>query len=396
MTSLDTALRQFEATEANLAKLDALWAEIHALIPEGIHYGAPLKYDELCWAFRQILPAVPAIDGARLPDALHGFDEIAQMRLDATELGILDAQMTVENEIETQGRALQEYRLKFLAKRRALVRDRVLELVDLVDGYLSTLLKTSVGRPANDDVNHATWADLKQAVKEIDTLLGSTQRPTRWRDLQRHLHYGAQQDLQDIHRMDWPDVKGGIVHGLYGQHDPLPVDVADLGEVVASKPKGRVAVGLGWSSLTDEDFERLLFVLISETPGYENAQWLQRTNAADRGRDLSVTRVEDDPLMGVTRRRTIIQCKHWLAKSVSLPDASSLMAQMTLWEPPRVDCLIIATSGRFTMDAVDFIEKHNGSDSALQVVMWPESHLERLLAARPHLIAEFGLRAPSK
>ena len=65
---------------------------------------------------------------------------------------------------------------------------------------------------------------------------------------------------------------------------------------------------------------------------------------------------------------------------------------MTLWEPPRVDVLVIATSGRFTTDAVAGIERHRQSDHALRIEMWAESPLEMLLAARPALIAEFGLR----
>ena len=116
------------------------------------------------------------------------------------------------------------------------------------------------------------------------------------------------------------------------------------------------------------------------------------TNAADRGRDLSVTRVVEDPLAGVMRNRVLIQCKHWNTKSVAVADVSELKDQITHWEPPKVDVLVIAASGRFTSDAVSFIEKHNGSDRALRIEMWPESHLERLLALRPSLIADFGLR----
>jgi len=56
------------------------------------------------------------------------------------------------------------------------------------------------------------------------------------------------------------------------------------------------------------------------------------------------------------------------------------------------DILIIATTGRFTTDAIEFIEKHNASDRAMKIEMWPESHLERLLAQRPGLVAEFRLR----
>jgi Restriction endonuclease len=137
---------------------------------------------------------------------------------------------------------------------------------------------------------------------------------------------------------------------------------------------------------------RLLFNLISATPGYEKPEWLTQTNAPDDGRDLSVYRVQTDKLAGVIRSRVIIACKHWLSKSVDLSEVTILKAQMALWEPPRVDCLVIAVSGRFTTQAVHWIEKHNQSDSALKIEMWPCTHFEWLLAQRPGLIAEFRLR----
>ena len=117
-----------------------------------------------------------------------------------------------------------------------------------------------------------------------------------------------------------------------------------------------------------------------------------KTNAPDRGRDLSVMRITNDQLGGVIRSRVIIQCKHWQTKSVTVADVAEVQLQMKLWEPPRVDVLVIATSGRFSSDAVALIEKHNTEDRALRIEMWPESHLERLLAERPALIAEFRLR----
>jgi Restriction endonuclease len=138
-----------------------------------------------------------------------------------------------------------------------------------------------------------------------------------------------------------------------------------------------------------------MFSLIADTPSYENPQWLQQTHAPDRGRDLSVMRVEADPLGGVRRHRVIIQCKHWLSRSVGPGDVSEVRSLMELWQPPRVDGLIIATTGRFTADAIALIEQHNQADHALHISMWPDSHLELLLAARPHLIAEFRLRKPS-
>jgi len=38
------------------------------------------------------------------------------------------------------------------------------------------------------------------------------------------------------------------------------------------------------------------------------------------------------------------------------------------------------------------VEKHNQADRALQILLWPEGHLELLLASRPHLIGQFMLK----
>jgi len=99
-----------------------------------------------------------------------------------------------------------------------------------------------------------------------------------------------------------------------------------------------------------------------------------------------------DSLGGTTRHRVIIQCKHWGDTSIAVADIATLKEQVKLWDKPRVDVLVVATTGRFSADAVATIEAHNASDSGLKIEMWPESHLERLLAARPALIADFGLR----
>lgn len=70
---------------------------------------------------------------------------------------------------------------------------------------------------------------------------------------------------------------------------------------------------------------------------------------------------------------------------------------MALWNAPRVDVLVVATSGRFTADAVEWVETANAAGAPPRIEMWSESHLECLLASRPALIAEVGLRgAPSR
>lgn len=93
-----------------------------------------------------------------------------------------------------------------------------------------------------------------------------------------------------------------------------------------------------------------------------------------------MTRVRQDALDGVSRERVIIQCKHWLVKSIGDTDISDCITKMVHWEPPAVDVLIIVTSGRFTSDAVAWHEKHSQSGKHLKIELWPESHLERLPA----------------
>ena len=313
------------------------------------------------------------------------------MRFDAREVGEIDAHVAVENEIEVPGKKLREYRFLLNAKRRQLVRDRLLALIGEVDEVLALLAPTLEGAVANAHVTGPTWSRLNDAVQEIETLLGSNPKPPRWFDLGRHLHFGMFGDLSDIVIADWPAVKAGLQLGAYGEHDPIPVGVDDLDDIVAARPQGHVTSQLNWSALTDDQFERLMFSLISDTPGYENAQWLQNTHAADRGRDLSVFRLDSDLLGGVWRHRVMIQCKHWLSKSVGPADVSDVRSQMELWQPPRVDELIIATTGRFTVDAISLVEQHNQADRALHIHMSPDSHLEKSLAARPHLIGEFPL-----
>jgi hypothetical protein len=118
------------------------------------------------------------------------------------------------------------------------------------------------------------------------------------------------------------------------------------------------------------------------------------TRAPDRGRDLGVEQVSADPLTGTRRLRVILQCKKW-RKSLSPTECHAAVAPISLWEPPKVDLLIIATTGRFSEQAVQWIEKHNHVGNDPHIVMWPNSHLEMLLAGRGDLVEQFQLRPPS-
>lgn len=75
-----------------------------------------------------------------------------------------------------------------------------------------------------------------------------------------------------------------------------------------------------------------------------------------------------------------------ILRSTGPSEIALLREQRKLWPSPRVDVLVIATSGRFTTPAIRLIEQQNQSDSALRIEPWASSHLEGLLARRHDLL----------
>jgi Restriction endonuclease len=394
VSDLMAALEQFEAAEANLSKLERLWEELSARIPQSVSFGTDVEYEDRQRSYDLLLASLPQIDGWKPTATPPDLDGIAQSRFDAMEIGEPAAEMSVERWVEEPGRELREYRFRFNTMRKALIRDALVGLIDQIDADVREVRAIAGREPEHGlQLDAEVWTSMREHLKQIEVLLGSSvKKPERWSDMMRHMRFGYVGDLDDIENVDWPQIKGALRAGLYGVNEAIPVRVADLSTLVAARPSGPITTALAWASLDDEGFERLVFTLISGTPGYENPEWLMQTRAPDRGRDLSVMRVIQDELSGTLRLRVVIQCKHWTSRSVNLAEVAAAKEQMALWTNPRVDVLVVATSGRFTADAVTWIEAHNASGALPRIEMWPESHLERLLSARPATIAEFGLR----
>jgi hypothetical protein len=167
--------------------------------------------------------------------------------------------------------------------------------------------------------------------------------------------------------------------------DPMAYSPVDL-------PVRRAGLELAWSNIDSTTFERLIFQLVGETEGYENVEWLMHTNAPDHGRDVSAVRLRRDPLSGHSSQRVAIQCKHWLTRPVRDVDVNSAIVGISHWQNPPFDVLVIATSGRFTSDAVSWIENHNSRGARPSIEVWNDARLEHLLNERPHLIRAYELR----
>lgn len=393
---LAKALGQFETTEANLVRAEQTWAQMAEILGDGRTFlGASpeaTKYAGLSRDLRDLVESLPALDGwtpvLEIPDP----NEMAQWHLDAHDIGEMSLLVSLGEALIQPADALADYRRRLDRTRRRLVRARVLEVLEEVDRTLAALSER-VPRDGRSVAEDPQWIELRNQIAEAERLVGtSVNRRGRWSDLRRHMGFAQGGDLHDIAEFDWPTVRADLEAALYGEREPLPVEVADLGSLADQAPSGRVSTALNWTVLKADGFERLIFELIAGTAGYENVQWLMHTNAPDRARDLSADRVITDPLTGTHRQRVIVQCKHWLSRSVAPGDVGEALTLMKSWDSPPVDVLVIATTGRFTADAVTLIEKHNQEGVRPRVEQWPESHLELLLTERPELVSAHGLR----
>ena len=156
--------------------------------------------------------------------------------------------------------------------------------------------------------------------------------------------------------------------------------------------EARSPTKLQWDKLSADEFERLIFSLVSDAEGYTDVDWLMKTHAPDHGRDVGATCLRIDSLSGYHQERVVVQCKHWLSRSIRDNEIAKEVISVEHWSNPPVDVLAIATSGRFTADAVSWVERHNAKGVRPRVEMWNDAKLESPLADRPHLILSFGLR----
>ena len=302
--------------------------------------------------------------------------------------------------------SLHGYKAALRKSWRSLVRGRLSLLVARVDAILAELADL-IGRPQDDALlqdwaalvgrprrmvhsgqeppTADLWDNLRDVVAEIDRLLGEYERPTHWSDFHRHLSFAQVVDFRDIFETDWPDAKQRIETAL------ADTDIGIAGDPPPATP---VAIELNWSRLTPGGFESLLHDLLQELPVYTNVTYLAKTNAPDKGRDLSALKKIDDGLGTERLERTIVQAKHSAtgAASVSHRDISDLLASLELIDKPKIANLVIATTTAVTPDGETYIELHNADYKRPYVEVWGPHKLRRLLAERPHLIEQYGLR----
>jgi len=120
--------------------------------------------------------------------------------MDALESGEIEARIDVETRIQAPGYEIREYRFRFNQKRRALIRDTLVTLIDNIDANLRAVRQETTEILPNDKIASSHWDSLRERVAQIDVLLGSAPRPSRWGEMRRHLGFGQGQDLLDIEK----------------------------------------------------------------------------------------------------------------------------------------------------------------------------------------------------
>ena len=399
---LDQALGEFDRVETNLTRLETVWRQLKELMPNDPHAitlvpSEQVRYDALRRAFDDLATSLPTVRDVTVADRPMELREIAAVLIDADAAGEVEAMLPVLEQIHAPEAAIAEYRYKMTAVRRGMVRDRVESLVAEVEGTLATIGPQYERDSTTVKDTHAEeWQAMGDAVAEISRLLtGDLPSNSHWSDLYRHLRFGLGVDLWDIVHTDWPQARRDIEAAIYTEMEPLPIQVADLGDLAATRPRGTVTTALDWTAIDPGGFERLVYNLIADAPEYENAKLVMHTNAPDRGRDISAERVVSDSLTGTKRLRVIVQCKHFTTRSVSLADVTATLAAVSLWEPPPIDVVIVATSGTFTADGVQYIDKHNAERKRPEIQMLARTDLERQLASRADLVNTYKLRPSS-
>lgn len=386
---LSDLLEQMDRAAANLSKLESVWERAQAFIPEGPALGSPVEYDDLGRAWSDLIQGLPPIDGWTITEDLPDVAAIGEAFLEYAEIG--EPPTAVWEEATRPERDLRDYRYRLNTARRRATRRRLEELMAVVDAAIAQVVSDSEALPPNDRVESDHAQLVVDSVAEIDRLMGAAaERTGRWSELRRHLHFGEAHDWTDIATFDWPTIRPDIEAAGFADTDPLPVAGIDLGEAAGGTLTGSVTTALDWSSLDDEGFERLLFNLLRAFDDHSNVKSLTKTNAPDRARDLSFDRRIQASTGLVRNERVLVQAKHWLTKSVSHHEIAQAVTTAEGWTP-SFDVVIVATSGRFTTEAVNWADKRSTAGKRPDVELWPDSELEALLARHPGIAIAHGL-----
>jgi hypothetical protein len=137
-----------------------------------------------------------------------------------------------------------------------------------------------------------------------------------------------------------------------------------------------------WDKISDSDFEKLAFFLLSEEEFY-NLKWFGR-GGGDKGRDL-VGVTYEDPIAGQRhKKKWIVQCKHY-----STPlNKSILKEDLAKADQHHPDYWLLFTRISLTSNDLDWLESVN-RDHSFEIMIWDEPHVVKLLNKHQEIRRDF-------
>ena len=395
MRDLSDALAIYDRVALNLDKLDRVWERMQALVPDGAYLDEgsedSVTYRHLAESWTSIAASLPAVDEWRLKATIVDYATIGQTRIDLMHVSAVEDEVAFNAAVNAPRTEALRYRKQLARARQRLVRERSEELIQIVDRLLAPVPTEVSDLLAEAEVTPIIDA-VKDAVEEIERLLGDalTGGP-REGDLYRHLRFGEPCDLRDIAAMDWPAFRPHVELALYGDEDPVPIGVDDLGSLapVSVTP---VSSQVHWERINADGFERLLMRLLEQSGSYVRIRRLMNVNAPDSGQDIEAYRRVDDGVTSERDERVIVQAKHWPNRGVNDSEIADLVhAKLPQWEGEPIRGLIMATTGSFALSAVQWVDNHNNAAKRPRINLWSSAELEGLLRKWPAILAEFGL-----
>ena len=142
MSELNKALRQFEATEANLTKLERVWDFLQKY--KEIKGEDRNLYENKRSSYLQLLKGLPPIDGGKPYIEPFNFSKIEELMDKAREFQKdfnISSEREIYKQIEKPGKELREYRFLLNQKRQQLIRDEMLQILKEIGILLESLQK---------------------------------------------------------------------------------------------------------------------------------------------------------------------------------------------------------------------------------------------------------------
>lgn len=387
---IEVVLKDFENTNSNLSKMWKVWQLAKPHIPVGPSVGTSPQYEVLRNTWDDLRAALPMIDGWKIDTALPDIALIGEQYRDAAYYGLHELAWDVED--DRPEHQLLEYHRKLQAKKRKVFRadiDRIAAIITRNIGLITNNLK----RDSTEFIDNELTAEVKILYKQIIRITDLKTVPSaRWNDFERHYSFSEGHDWHDIKEYDWPSILQALDQIAYSEFDPIEVTAGELNDYADLTFSGNVVTSINLDSLTAEDFESLMFDVLSSIPNYVNVSIPLKTNAPDQGKDITFSLRVQTGFGGELLEPGVLQAKHWKATSVSVNDIADTLNHVPLWGPPHIRQLIFATSGKFTSDAVQLVQKHNNQGThGVHIEIWERNKLEFILMKMPEIVQKYRL-----